>query len=226
MKLIQRALAVRTARRVARKQGLNATNSRPHQLHLWAPLSTSENQYVFPIKAEDQARIAPGVGRGLLDRDAFMAHSMAVGIVPVPVVGGKEIFTAAAPVWFPDPNVFAEAAGAATLSEAQALESIYWGDFSLKTNVGVRIDKHPLLPFRTVQQTQGSATTSNMQNGEEFNEIGAIVKFTGGDENEIIININCQDKTHLAGTADRNNYILIALDGAIIKSSTSKAYLG
>lgn len=226
MKDVGRNYTTQTAINAAKRMGLDATNARPHQLLLWAKLSTSENQYRIPLKDEDQRAVAPGVGRGILDRDGFMAVSMALGIVPVPVLGGKPYFTAAAPVWFPDPNVFNTAAGSATLSEAQALESVYWGSHTLKTNTGVRLDKNPNLVFRTVQQTQASAATQGMQNGVEFKQIGAIVRFSGGDENEIIIDINCLDKTHIAGTADRANYLLLVLDGAIIKGSTSKAYLG
>jgi len=226
MKLVGRAFATRLARRAAKKMNVAAGEARPHQLHLWAELSTSENQYRIPLKDEDQRRIAPGVGRGLLDRDAFLASAIGLGLVPVPIINGEKFFTSAAPVWWPDPNVFNEAAGTANLSEAAALEAVYWGTHSLKTNTGVRIDKNPNLSLRTVQDTQASANTANMQTGLELEEIGAIIRFSGGDENEIIIDLNCKDKTHIAGTAARTNYLLVVLDGAIVKGATNKAYLG
>lgn len=219
--------AVQRAMGAASRLGLDPTKARPHILMLVAKLIASEGKYNISLRQEDQKRIAPGVVRGLLDRDSFIASAMALGILPVPVINGKEYFTAAAPVFFPDRNVFGEAAGAGhDLSEAQALESLYLGDHTLKTNEGIRIDKNPNIHFRTVQQTQGSATTANMFTGHEFKDIGADVRFGGGDENEIIISSQCDDKTLIGGPAARNNYILIMLQGAIIKGGTSKAYLG
>ncbi|MEM9529186.1 MAG: hypothetical protein AAGA31_21430, partial [Bacteroidota bacterium] len=143
-------------------------------------------------------------------------------ILPVPVIDGKEYFTAAAPEFWPDPRVFDEAAAApGVLSETQALESIYWGDHSLKTNTGIRLDKNPNLLFRNVQTTQAGANTAN-----EFHDfikpIGASVRFGGGDENEITVRINCPDKALIGGPEARNNYLMILLDGAIVKGATEK----
>lgn len=225
MKLVGRNFATRIARKAAEKNGMGSAEARPHQLQLFAELSSSENQYRIPLNAEYHNRIAPGIGRGLLDRDAFLASAIGLAIVPVKVVNGTPYFTAVSPVFWPDPNVFDTPAGTAVLSEAEALESIYWGDHSLKTNTGVRIDKNPNLALRTVQQTQASGSTANMQTGLEVQEIGAVIRFSGGDENEIIINVDCKDKTHIAGTADRKNFLMVVLDGAIIKGATSKAYL-
>lgn len=226
MKIVGRNVATRLARKAAEKSGLPGTKARPHQLHLLAKLDPSENQYRIPLKAEAQSALSPEIGRGLLDRDSFIAIGYAMGIIPVPVIGGVPIFTAAAPVFWPDPNVFDTAApDANSLSENQTMESIYWGDHSLKTNEGVRIDKNPNMIFRTVQETQASGSTQNMMTGLHIQEIGAAVRFSGGDENEIIVNIKCPQKALIAGTATRQNYLLFILEGSIIKGATNKAYL-
>ncbi len=73
---IGKNFAMKVAAQAAQKMGLNAQEARPHQLHLWFPLSPNENQYRIPLKDEDQRRIAPQVGRGLLDRDGFIAISI------------------------------------------------------------------------------------------------------------------------------------------------------
>ncbi|MEO0733389.1 MAG: hypothetical protein AAFZ52_11180 [Bacteroidota bacterium] len=218
-------MTTRLAMSAAAKLGLDPTKARPHVLMLFAQLLDSESQYIFTLNHEDNRRIAPGIGRGLLDRDAFIAAGMGIGLLPVPVRGGQEYFTAAAPEFWPDPGVFAEAAAApGVLSESEALESVYWGDHSLKTNTGIRLDKNPNLLFRTVHTTQAGADTNN-----EFHDfikpIGASVRFGGGDENEITVRINCPDKTLIGGPADRNNYLMILLDGAIVKGATEKARL-
>lgn len=219
--------AVERAMSAAVKMGLDVTKARPHTLMLVAKLDNSESKYNISLRDDIQSRLAPGVARGLLDRDAFVASDMAIGILPVPVIGGKEYFTAAAPVFHPDVNIFDEVAGAThALSEKQALEAIYLGDHTLKTNEGIRIDKNPNIHFRTVEQTQQSASTANMMTGLYMKDIGSDVRFGGGDENEIIIGVKCDDKTLIGGTADRSNYIIILLYGAIVKGGTTKTYLG
>lgn len=223
MNSIGRDKAWRIAFNAVKNMGLPTDKARPHELFLFAKLSTDEGQYTMKLNYEEQQRIL-NISEGLLDRDSFVAVGMSIGILPVPVIATVEYPSAAAPNFWPDPNVFDTAAGGATLSEAQALESIYWGRHTLITNEGVRIQKRPNQSFRTVQETQGSASTANMQNDQEIKEIGAPVRYGGGDQNEIIIDIKCDDKTHLAGAAARQNYLMVGLYGAILKGSTTKVY--
>jgi len=221
MNTIGRNKAWSIAANAAAKLGLDVTKARPHELLLVAQLTTSDNQYNLKLKHEEQVSIL-NIAEGLLDRDSFIAVGMAIGILPV-FVSTNEFPSAAGPVFWPDPNVF-DTAASVTLSEAQALESIYWGRHTLITNEGVRIQKRLNMSFRTVQQTQGSASTANMQTDCEIKEIGAPVRFGGGDQNEIQIDIKCDDKSEIDGPAGRNNYLAVMLYGAIIKGSTTKVY--
>lgn len=200
-------------------------NVRPHTLILAAQLSSSESEYRFDLRQSAQEKVLPGVVRGLLDRDGFLASAMALGFAKVPVIGGKEYPTASQIVFHPDSNMFPEPAGADhALSVEQALRSIYLGTHSLKTNEGIRIDKNPNFGFMTVQQTQESNVTANMLNGQEVKDLGADVRFAGGDENEVIINTKCDDKTLIGGTDAYNIYALVFLVGAISKGATTKVY--
>lgn len=222
MNSIGRNKAWRIAKEAARKMGLNVSKARPHELYLFAQLTVGDNQYTLDLKHEEQVKIFKAA-EGLRDRNSFIAVGMSMGLVAVEVSGGSEIITGVAPIFWPDPTVFSEAT--AGLAEYKALESVYWGRHTLKTNEGVRIDKRPNMIFRTVQQTQHSANTRNMQNDVEVKELGAAIRFGGGDQNEIIIDIDCPDKTNLAGNATRNNYIMVQLTGAVIKGSTTKTYI-
>ena len=212
------------AKRAARGLGLDHTKARPHKLLLFTQFDPNEGSYKFPVKHED-AKAIISLAKGLLDRDAFLAVRMAMGILSVPVIGGSEYPSAGELAFFPDPNIF-DGPATNVLTEVQALSSYYWADITLQTNEGIRLDKMPAIGFRTVLQTQGSATTLPMQNGNEFKDLESVVRFGGGDENEIIVKIDSGDKSAIAGPADRNNYGLIILDGAIIKGSTTKQYLG
>lgn len=221
MNSIGRSKAWSVAVNAAKKLGLDPSKARPHELLLFAQLSTSNNQYILYLNHEDQKDVFEHA-EGLLDRDAFIAVGMSLGIVPVEVASSVEITYGAAPTFWPDKSLFTEATSG--IAEYKALEGLYWGKHSLKTNEGLRIDRRPNLGFRTVQQTQFSATTANMQNDQEIKEIGAPVRFGGGDENQIIIDLKVADKTNLAGNATRNNYIFVGLYGAIIKGASTKVY--
>lgn len=209
------------------KRGMDMSKVRPHTLILAAPLSDQESKYEFDLRHKSQENILPGVVRGLLDRDGFIASAMGLAVISVPVIGGKEYPTAGVISFFPDPQIFdAPAAAPGVLSEVQALESIYFGDHTLKTNEGIRLDKNPNFLFRTVHQTQTSGSTVNMLTGDEFKDIGADVRFAGGDENLVTVGLKCDDKTLIGGPAERNNYLLVFLLGAVSKGGTTKAYLG
>lgn len=216
--------AQRAAVRAARNKNLPSAKARPEILTLLTPLDVNENSYRLSLKHEIQQKIAK-ITKGLLDRDGFIATHMKVGILSVKVVGGVEYFTAQHTIHFPDPAVLAEPAGAAVLSEAEACESVYWAHFSIETNEEKRFERHTLQDFRIVQQVQHSANTQNMKTGLEWVSLEAAIRFAGGDENDIYVHLDCLDKTHIAGTAARRNYLLVGLKGSIIKGITTKAFL-
>lgn len=217
--------AISAALAAVRTLGLNPAKARPHSLILARPLSSDDNTYTFSLDHKENDSVLPGFARGIMDRDGFVASGMGVGILSVPVIDGVEHPTAASPIFFPDPNVFDGTDAASALTEAQQLETIYNGEYSLKTNEGLRIQNNPLYLFRTAEQTQGSAETTNMQTGIQIKAIGASVRFGGGDENEITIKHTSKDKSLIEGTEDRRNYLVIYLVGAVVKGATTKAYL-
>lgn len=233
---IGKAKAMQVAQRAAAGMGLDPTKARPEELVLFAKLDPNYNQYSFSLSHDEAIKVLT-IANGLRDRDAFIAVGMALGIVGVKVASSVEYPSSAKVAYHPDPNIFS-AAATSVLTEYEALRSLYWGTHTIQTNEGNRIDRAPNLGFLTVQQTQesfqystdgtndSSHMTNNMNTGLEVKEIGAAVRFGGGDENRIIIDINCKDKSVIAGTATRANYVLIRLVGAIVKGSSTKQYLG
>lgn len=218
-----------TARAMAAavRGGITKTKVRPHTLILGAKLDSAESAYDLDLRDEKQAFVLPGVTRGLIDRDGFIAASMGLALYSVPVIGGKEYPTNGQLAFFPDANIFdADVVAPGVLTEAQQLESIYMGDHTLQTNEGIRLEKNPNFLFRTVQQTQASANTANMLTGAEYKDLGADVRFGGGDDNFIRIAHKSADKSLIEGPATRNNYILVFLLGVVVKGGTTKAYLG
>lgn len=223
MKTIGLHNAQRIAMNQATEMGLKPTEARPHELILAAALTTSDNNYTLSLDHKAQQDVL-SITKGLEERDMFIAVAWALGIAKVPIINSTRHDNSAEIVYHPDAVVFPTAA-TVDLSEAQALMSIYLGQHTVKTNQGVRIDGSPNLGFLTRQETQGAAATVNMTNGVELKEIGAALRFAGGDSNEITHKITCLDKTHIAGAATHANFIIMRLVGAVIKGGTSKAYL-
>lgn len=211
----------------ATRAGMPKTKVRPHTLILGAKLNGAESAYDLDLRDEKQAFILPGVTRGLIDRDGYIASAMGLALYSVPVIGGKEYTTNGELAFFADGNIFdAPVTAPGVLTEKQQLASIYMGDHTLQTNEGIRLEKSPNYLFRTVQQTQASGTTSNMLTGIEYKDLGADVRFGGGDDNLIRISHKSIDKSLIGGPAERNNYILVFLLGVVLKGGTTKAYLG
>lgn len=217
MNSISKHSAWLVASQAAGSLGLDVSKARPDELCLVAKLSSSDGSYTIKLNDQAQKDIL-SIAKGLLDRDAFIAVGMAIGIIPVEIIGGNNVFMP--PKFWPDKNVFTEATSG--LIEHKALEGVYWGDHTITTNEGKRITSRKNMSFRTAQQTQHSATTDNIQNGLEIKELGAPIRFGGGDENEIQIRVHTTDKTNLPGNATRVNYLFIGLYGAIIKGASTK----
>lgn len=219
--LSKRIKALKVAQSIARKNGVDARNARPADLVLVQKIDNSKDSYRFSLRAEDNKF---SIAKGLLDRNGFIATHMALGIVKAPILNGTEYLGAKAIEFFPDPDVF-DGVATADLSESEALEHIYTtGKYTLKTNQDNRIDNESCRHLRTVQETQASATTASMAVGAEFKELGAAVGFGGGDDNAVIINFNCKDKSMIEGDATSNNYLVVILDGAIVHGLTTKVY--
>lgn len=221
-----RHVALRFARKQAKKLNLKTTDARPDELILMKELDPTTNQFLIDVADSSQKQIASGVTKGLVDRDAFLAHSMSFGILSAPIVGGKPIIEAGNVAYFGDKSIFDEAAGASGLSEAQQIDAFYMGNMTITTNTKNRLEEHPLIGFRRVFQTQGSANTTNMQDGSEMVDLGSLLRFGGGDRNFITINTSSPIRDLVAGNANHKNYLFLRFDGTIIKGATNKAFLG
>lgn len=220
-----RKATLESARQAATNIGLAASAARIASLILLAKLVPNKDNYSFSVSWADQERIAPNFALGLRDKDAFLMSRFSLGILSVPIVDGVEVFSAAAPIYWPDPNVFnAAGAGAANLSEAQALESLYNGFIQLTTNTDVRLEDFHLGDLRTVKTTQDSDVTSNEQDGCQYLEIGNLMGFHGFEKNKWDLRIDSPDKTLLGGPDARNNYIVLKADGAIVKGATTALF--
>jgi len=227
-KLIQIAAAVGQA--MGRKAGQSKFTAQPDELFLLARLTTSDSEYRISVDHDVQQGIWAGT-KGLAWRNEFYATAMSVGILPAKVASGVTYFGAQPPVYFPDPNIFNQAA-TSVLTEAQALEGIYLGSHTFQTNESIRIDQVKTLKYRHAQTTQAapviqtgfSGTTAsyslqNEETGDQFKYLGNNMKLVGGDDNYISFNLQCADKTNIVGNSGgtRVNYLCVRLLGFVVK---------
>jgi hypothetical protein len=219
--------ALNVAQKMSIRKGQVVGKAQPDELILIKPLDTATSEYEFQFNDEIVRNDSP-IAKGLQFRNNFVISGVAVGVLKVPLNGSTVLWGSSHAIYHADPNTFNIAAGGSSLSEAQAIEGVYNGTMTLKTNEGIKVDKMPLRGFRTVHQTQVGGTTdgttgfstANQQLGDEVKSLGAIVKIAGGNENSITVRVQTVDKTHLAGDANSKNYLYIVLRGAVIKGGT------
>ena len=230
---ILRQASAKVAQEIAIRTGQTKLKAQPNILTLFALLTASDSEYTFNFDQNVQQGISP-LARGLEFRNSFQAIAMSLGVMSVKTVSAVPYWGAKPTLYWPDPNVFSTAAGAFVLTEAEALEGIFNGDFSLQTNEGLRLDRHDTSIFRTVQQTQGSTqvtgfsgttstfTTQNMQIGDEFKSLGGVFNIVGGDDNYIKVRINTKNKGNIVGDGStRTNYLVVKLLGTEVKGNTT-----
>ena len=218
---------MKVAQGIAKEQNMKSSKVMPGELILVVPFSTSKGTYEINLATETGLTNIP-LERRLEFRNNFIISAMALGALKVPVVNGVTQWGATLPVFHEDATIFNTAAGAAATSESQQIAGLWMGKFSLQNNEEQKIIDFPTRGFRTVYQTQQGGVTDgtlafptvNQQDGNEYKSLGGIVKLAGGNQNKIILNIQTEDKTHLAGTAAAPNYIYIALRGAYLRGGT------
>lgn len=218
---------MKVAQGVAKESKMAKGKVMPGELIYVIPLNTSKGTYEINLATETGLTSIP-LERRLEFRNNFIISAMAIGALKVPIIGGVTMWGASVPVFHEDATIFNTAAGAASLSESQAIAGLWMGKFSLQNNEEQKIIDFPTRGFRTVYQTQQGGVTDgtlgfptvNQQDGNEYKSLGGIVKLAGGNQNKIILNIQTEDKTHLAGTAAAPNYIYIAMRGAYLRGGT------
>lgn len=218
-------IAMAEGQRIAQNIGLDLDQVHPSELLLFAALDANENTYELPLNHDEAIKVL-NTAIGLRDRDGFLAVGMAIGVAKATVDSGTVYPGSMQIAYHADDNLFAAAADAAgVLTEAQQVNSIYAaGNYSLRTNQQIRIDRVPNLKFLTTSTTQHSATTVN-ETTDVIKPLGAVVRFGGGDGNSVIVSHKCLDKLVIEGTSAGKNYLVIRLVGALLKGASTKMYL-
>lgn len=188
-------------------------NIQPSQLRLEKVLSDNDGQFRRTLGKDSNAGNLRPTEMLLGQNDSFVCTHMSIGLQTVPILTASAQRGGNSPIYYyPDKNVFTEVATLANVSEADALESIYQGFLSMKSDSSEVIDIQDTLRYRVVPRTQFTATTVPSYEGKERVEFDSPVIFQGKKSNEIVINFApSADRAQLGGKTDERTNVLVVL---------------
>lgn len=195
----------------AKSKGVRPEQIRPQILKLYAKLTKSKDTYEFNTQF-DQPKVIAVENR--LKRDSIMFVNM-VGLAlhKVPIFSALEYPQNNPLLFYPDKNVFADAAAApGVVPEFQCLEAVYNGLIGFKTNSTVRLEDYPTNVFRKVPQTQNGAA-SQPSSMLELVDISTSFYMSGQTDNKFSLNIGNGDREGITGGAESANYVCLLLGG-------------
>ncbi len=192
-------------------KGISPDRIRPQILKLYAPLSATSDTLTFNTQI-DQPGILSTENR--LKRDSIMfVNLLGLGLHKVPIFASKLYPRNSQLVFYPDKNLFADAAVApGVVPENACLEAVYNGTLTFKTNTTVRLEDYPTNVFRTVPQTQNGAAAYPSQ-GLELVDINTSFYLYGNTDNKFTLNIGDGDRGAITGGAESANYVCLILAG-------------
>lgn len=217
---VQRAM-LEKHRAWGESKGISRDKIRPQILKLYARLTASQESYVFNTQF-DTPSILPTENR--LKRDSMMfVNLVGLAIHKVPVFSGVSYPQNFPLVFYPDKNIFADAAAApGVVPENQCLEALYNGKLDFRTNSIVRLEDYPTNIFRQVPDTQNGAAAYPSQ------DLGLVDMSTsfllnGNTDNRFTLNIGSGDRNGITGGAESINYACLLLAGfEVVEGSKSK----
>jgi hypothetical protein len=205
-------------------------NIQPTQLRLEKVVASGDVNETFTLSAESAMTRRP-TERFLSTNDVFVCTHMSVGLYKeLTLTGTAQRAGNAAILYYPDKTVFNTAATAANVSEADALEAIYNGTISLKSNSYEVIDSQDVLRYRSAPITQVAAATqasSGSFHGEQRVPFHAPILFGGNKRNEITLKqAQGADTVQIGGAADvgKNVYVLL-MYGYVVRNAAESLTL-
>lgn len=211
-------------RDVAKQLALKESDVRPQTLLVHVKLAPTANSIKFDIARKTGTHALDNL---LQENDFFVGHSIALGILPVPVINSIEAAGNAQPVFYPDPNIFTTAGSATLATEAQALEMVYNSTLRIETNQDIRVKDFPAKIFRDCPETQKAAALQNSYDTVPFKDLYTGLGFAGGNVNEIELKFPSQGEySQIAGSATRINYAVLLIQGVLVVGGAQKATAG
>jgi hypothetical protein len=200
----------------------NAANIQIGYVRLEKELTASSTSEIFTLGEGRSNGTKRPLENFLSQNDNFVPLYLRVGLQKQLLeIGGDPVNgnNGNQPVYtYPDLTVFSNAAVAPNLSEADALEGVYSGNLSLKSNTYEVVNKMDLTRFRRVPQTQFGITatggdTNQASSGEileGYQKLDIVPVFEGKKRNEVIFNYaQGADAAAIGGTAGTDKNILV-----------------
>lgn len=205
-------------------------NIQPSQIRLEKVVAAGDVNKTFTLSAES-AMTRRTTERYLSTNDVFVCTHMSVAIYKELTLTGTAQRAGNAPLYYyPDKTVFSTDATLVNVSEADALEAIYNGTISLKSNSYEVIDSQDVLRYRSAPITQVTATTqasSGSFHGEQRVPFHAPILFGGNKRNEITLKqAEGADTVQIGGDADAGkNVYVILMYGFVVRNAAESLTL-
>ena len=200
----------------AKTRGISAEKVRPQILKLYAPLVQNTDTYTFSTDINLPPVVASSVTvENRLKRDSLMfVNLIGLALHKVPIFSGVKYPHNSPLVFYPDKNIFADAAAApGVVAEHQCLEAVYNGLLSFKTAQSVRLEDYPCNVFRSAPDTQNGAAAQPSQS-IQLVDVNTSFYLSGSVDNRFTLNIgSASDRNGIAGGAESQNYAVLLLAG-------------
>lgn len=195
----------------AKSKGIAPERIRPQTLKLYAQLTASSDTLTFNTQYDQPSILAT---ENRLKRDSVMfVNLIGIALHKVPVFSNVRYPQNSPLVFYPDKNIFADAAVLpGVVTENNCLEAVYNGLLSFKTNTTVRLEDYPTNIFRDVPLTQNGAAAHPSQ-GLPLVDINTSFYMYGNTDNKFTLNIGSGDRNGITGGAESNNFVCLLLSG-------------
>jgi len=205
-------------------------NVQPTQLRFEKVVAAGDVNNTFTLSAE-AAMTRRATESYLSTNDIFVCTDMSIGIYKelnltgtARRAGNSQIY------YYPDKTKFPVAATAANVSEVDALECIYNGSISVKSNTYEVINSQDTLRYRVGAITQDAAATqpsSGTFHGEQRVPFHAPILFAGNKRNEITLkSASGADTVQIGGDAAvGSNVYVILMYGFVVRNAAESLTL-
>jgi len=200
-------------------------NIQPFEIRVEKAISSGDVSFTYELAR--RANMTPRENY-LVDNDAFVMLSMAIGIFKEDnsQTGNFSRGGNTFPLYYPDVNFFNTAGTGVNVSEAAALESIYNGFVTAKSDVTEVLFRLNTERFRKAPRTQytvgaaGFPATLPNYEGEQYQDVPMPALFEGKNDNQFSLKIAQKSDTVLINGDDQSefqNYIVIQHRGLVIR---------
>ena len=207
------------------RKNMRNVKIQPFEIRVEKQLTANDTNFLYKLAQRSNQTNRENY---LSDNDGFVMLGMSIGIIKVPtnLTGAFDRGGNVSILNYPDPNLFNAAATAANVSEANALEAIYNGYLTAKSDTEEVLYQLETARFRKVPYFQWSSTTRPSYDGQQYQPVPMPIIFEGKKTNEFNLYFAPGADTVQINGADAEvsvNRLVILHRGLVIRNQSEPA---